>query len=400
MGNRLYVFTGTFPFDNRESFLEQELPYLCSAFDDVFFLPLGGAGTKQRILPDGVKVDQSLHCGRWKKVILGIANSWRVFPLYYVDFFSSKVYLSKGKFFSWIKSTLLASYYLQSKLIKQLRKCVTNNDVLYYYWGIDYNCIAPFFKGKCIQVSRFHGDWDLWRDGGKREPYSPCREHILQSLTCAITISEKGQRFLKSLHPYLLVKTFRLGSLDCGVSKKSSDGIVRVLSCSTVYPLKRVDFIFECLQSMANKGFRIEWTHIGGGAQFTALRDKCFASNNEGIKVNLVGNLTHNDVLDYYKKHQVDVFINLSTNEGIPVSVMEAISFDVPVVATDVGATQEVVTEQSGVLVSPNPSIEEVNNAIITVLKKDLNPRAFWELFYNAEKNYQQFATYLNSLTI
>lgn len=55
-----------------------------------------------------------------------------------------------------------------------------------------------------------------------------------------------------------------------------------------------------------------------------------------------------------YSEHPVDVFINLSTNEGVPVSIMEAISFDIPIVATDVGGTSEIVTDETGILVSSN----------------------------------------------
>lgn len=42
-------------------------------------------------------------------------------------------------------------------------------------------------------------------------------------------------------------------------------------------------------------------------------------------------------VYDFYRNNDVDVFVNLSESEGIPVSIIETISFGVPVVATDVG---------------------------------------------------------------
>ena len=42
-----------------------------------------------------------------------------------------------------------------------------------------------------------------------------------------------------------------------------------MVSCSTVYPLKRVDLIFDALNSI--KGKKIEWTHLGGGQKFDEL---------------------------------------------------------------------------------------------------------------------------------
>ena len=54
---------------------------------------------------------------------------------------------------------------------------------------------------------------------------------------------------------------------------------------------------------------------------------------------------------------QADVFINPSLTEGMPNAVLEALACGTPVVATDVGATRELVLhEQTGLLVPPgNP---------------------------------------------
>ena len=48
-------------------------------------------------------------------------------------------------------------------------------------------------------------------------------------------------------------------------------------------------------------------------------------------------------MLDYYKNNIIDIFINLSASEGIPVSIMDAISFGIPCIATNVGGTGEIV---------------------------------------------------------
>ena len=74
---------------------------------------------------------------------------------------------------------------------------------------------------------------------------------------------------------------------------------------------------------------------------------------------------------------------------------MEAISYNIPAVATDVGATSEVVTPKSGVLVSDNPTAEDIKNAILKVVNANLEPRNLWDERFNAEKNYQQWAKIL-----
>jgi len=80
---------------------------------------------------------------------------------------------------------------------------------------------------------------------------------------------------------------------------------------------------------------------------------------------------------------------------------MEAISLDVPVVATNVGGTGEIVNDETGKLVNENPTPKEVAQAIVAVFDNRLQyrPREFWLQNYVAEKNYTKFAMFLASLT-
>lgn len=110
--------------------------------------------------------------------------------------------------------------------------------------------------------------------------------------------------------------------------------------------------------------------------------------------------MSHDEVMVYYTNHHFDLFINMSTNEGVPVSIMEAMSFGIPILATDVGSTSEEVVEQVGELLSSNPTIEEITTTIRKMLNSKYSPREFWLENYNAEKNYKNFANYLKQLTL
>src|SRR5581483_10402852 len=52
-----------------------------------------------------------------------------------------------------------------------------------------------------------------------------------------------------------------------------------------------------------------------------------------------------------------------SEHEGIPVSLMEAMAAGIPAIATDSGATRELVTEAAGLLVRPG-DVEALAEAI------------------------------------
>ena len=48
----------------------------------------------------------------------------------------------------------------------------------------------------------------------------------------------------------------------------------------------------------------------------------------------------------------IDLFINTSSSEGVPVSIMEALSVGIPIIATDVGGTKEIVTKTTARIAS------------------------------------------------
>ena len=90
----------------------------------------------------------------------------------------------------------------------------------------------------------------------------------------------------------------------------------------------------------------------------------------------------------------------MSESEGIPVSIMEALSFGIPCIATDVGGTREIVVSgNNGWLLGEDYAVEAVAEIIrnyytFTAEKTAQlrnNARLFWEQKYDADINYRKF---------
>ena len=103
------------------------------------------------------------------------------------------------------------------------------------------------------------------------------------------------------------------------------------------------------------------------------------------------------------------MFINCSESEGIPVSIMEALSFGIPVIATNVGGTSEVVIDgYNGFLLDKDfleidlkqMIVDFLNSSEDFILEKRTNARIFWENNYDAEKNYTEFYKRIEGLEI
>jgi len=94
------------------------------------------------------------------------------------------------------------------------------------------------------------------------------------------------------------------------------------------------------------------------------------------------------------------LFVNLSKSEGISQSIMEAISYGIPCIATHVGGTPEiVVNDVSGYLVKPSDSSTTISKVIFNFnkltnkekIKLRKSTRSYWEKMFNSNVNIKKF---------
>jgi len=61
------------------------------------------------------------------------------------------------------------------------------------------------------------------------------------------------------------------------------------------------------------------------------------------------GDIPRNEISDFYSK--LDLFVSASRNETFGIVLIEAMSCGLPVIATKSGGPQEIVNEESGILI-------------------------------------------------
>ena len=257
-----------------------------------------------------------------------------------------------------------------------------------------------FRDAKCIASA--HGV-DLYE---YRQPdnYISFRPKVLKGLEVLYCISQDGKDYIEK-YPFehCRVEVSRLGTRDYGIEKSElkdgSEHIPFLVSCSRISPEKRIEKIIDALALIDDE---IQWVHIGGGDTIDEL--KKYAHKKLGGKTNvhysIVGNMDNEEVIRYYGDHYIDAFVNVSSVEGIPVSIMEASSFGIPAIATDVGGTGEIIRDEYNGYLLPADFSDELLASRITSIIKDTakteqmrkNARTEWETSYNEERNYQLFA--------
>lgn len=132
-----------------------------------------------------------------------------------------------------------------------------------------------------------------------------------------------------------------------------------------------------------------------------------FSKLRDGLEIHWKGKVKNEDLQSYYASQHVDLLINLSSTEGIPVSMMEAISFGIPLFANAVGGIPEIVLPQTGELIAdglPAPEIATRLDAFLLSGKsrnKDFRKvvRSFWEANFSAVHNHGEVLKHLLSQT-
>jgi glycosyltransferase involved in cell wall biosynthesis len=149
----------------------------------------------------------------------------------------------------------------------------------------------------------------------------------------------------------------------------------------------------------------IRWTHFGDGPLKASL-EALEQSKLPHCTIDFKGNVPNEAILDFYHSHYIDLFVNMSSSEGIPVSIMEAQSAGIPVLATSVGGTPEIVHPENGFLVEKDfdtracalQITEYLMGSEVQIESKRSASYQNWKENFDAEKNYHNFAKMILAL--
>ena len=398
----LCLFANEFPYGNWEAYLETEVKYY-DEFDKVyiFALQLRKEHAKTiRKMPDNCIVIPIRYAPRWKYFL----NSFRV--LTDQNLYKELGILRKKHRLNIRKIIDLFVFLSRSDYeMRIIRKSIKHEDIknaIFYSYRFEYQPYVAILLRKKLRlnnkiIARAHR-YDLYEER-RTHKYIPCREILLENIDAVYPCSEDGTEYLQKRFPEYKdrVSVRYLGTIAHNREKFERSSRLRLVSCSNVVPVKRLDLIIAALKEITN--VRVIWTHFGDGILLNEIK-KLAKQLPENIETDFRGNLKNSDLMKVYEKEQFDLFINVSSSEGIPVSIMEAMSFGIPCIATDVGGTKEIVTDgYNGRLLRSDFNNADFVEAINCYLKMDKdtvynlrkNVYSFWEGKYNAETNYSEF---------
>ncbi len=204
-----------------------------------------------------------------------------------------------------------------------------------------------------------------------KDIYTSSPEKLREKIAGArfvVTCTEYNRRYLKGLAGESGTPVHRVyHGIDTKLFSGNPDHRVpeapyRILTVARLVPKKGLPTVYRALALLRDRGIGFRHELIGDGDDRERVLG-LIGELNLGDRCRWLGTLAHEQVLEHYRRS--DVFVlgcEIAPNgdrDGIPNVLMEAMAMNLPVVATDVSAIPELVTDgETGLLVPPgNPAL-------------------------------------------
>ncbi len=115
---------------------------------------------------------------------------------------------------------------------------------------------------------------------------------------------------------------------------------ILVGSAGRLFPVKDFLLMVDIAHLLVKQSDSVDFVLAGDGPQYAMLEEKIRVKGLQG-RFRLLGH--QDDMSSFYRS--IDVYINTSVHEGIPMSVLEAMSHAMPVIAPNVGGFSEIVMD-------------------------------------------------------
>jgi glycosyltransferase involved in cell wall biosynthesis len=149
--------------------------------------------------------------------------------------------------------------------------------------------------------------------------------------------------------------------------RKLSDGksSVRIIFVGRLDYPKQPMLLLEAFSDLVPEVLNRAELFIVGDGPMRRYLESCVVSENLSDKVRILGNIPREKVFSLLRES--DIFVLISRHEGFPISILEAMSASLPIIASAVGGIPEEVTRECGILV-PRGDRQSITLALGTLI--------------------------------
>lgn len=395
MSTRLVLLTNDFPFLQGDvNFIRHEIDALAGAFDEVVVFNYARTAAQGLVeLPPSVRYGGNLYGRDRRQTLSALFSPSSVAGLIRVVATELRGRALRGHVKEFLLAALVGMRLARHPALRSELQRNGTKTAVYSFWGMGAALSLPWLpRTAAMRAMRLHR-YDLYEE---ESGYLPFRRSLFKAVDRVLPVSQDAQSYLFDRYPDARLGeksvVSRLGTHSEGPPTRRPRSNVRtIVSCSAVSTVKRVERILDALE-LVRWEEPIRWLHFGGGPLEQNLRERKASVAMSGVEVVLCGATDNAKIFGFYEENRVDLFLNVSSSEGVPVSIMEAMSFGIPIIATCVGGTPEIVgpTLGSGELVSADFADRELATIIERVLDAPdaaYSPRVVWEELCDSNRN-------------
>lgn len=280
-------------------------------------------------------------------------------------------------------------------------KCITNSgngNTLYKLWKAVSALIQLFFTllfNKQIKIVHIHtASYNSFRrsawfvrlgkamnrkvilhihGGGFKDFYQSNPQYIskiLNKCDCIITLSPKWKEFFKTITTCPMIEVVNnIIAPPTFLQTKRNDEKLHLLFLGLITEQKGIFDLLEVLSDQKNELEGKIVLHIGGNGKIEKL-EKMVQTFGLQKMVIYEGWVSGERKVQLFNNS--NAFILPSYTEGLPVSILEAMSYGLPILSTPVGGIPEVVNESNGILFEPGNK-NEIYDSILKLINSDIN---------------------------
>ncbi len=210
--------------------------------------------------------------------------------------------------------------------------------------------LAKFLRRKVI--IHIHG-------GGFRDYFKTNSNWILKQLhraDCVLALTDNWRKFFTGeLCLQRVVTVPNIIPFPQLCEPQSKDGRIHLLFLGFIIEQKGIFDLIEVINEHKQEWRGKLMLHVGGSHEVNRLQQYISTNELEDL-IHYEGWVTGEKKIELF--NLIDAYILPSYVEGMPISILEALSYGKPVITTPVGGIPEVINEENGFLFSPGDKKE------------------------------------------
>ena len=246
------------------------------------------------------------------------------------------------------------------------------------------NIISRISKlfGKSTVVHMHGAEFKEYYNSSKENKKNKIRKFLLNSKK-VIVLGKSWDDFVKSIDVH--INTEIMPNFVSCVDEKAlfNKEEINILFLAVLIKRKGIYDLIEAINSLIKEnlliGYKVNVIIAGSGTEEVKVKAKV-------KELGIEGNFDFRGWVDKEQKNELlkksQIFVLPSYNEGLPVSILEAMSYGLPIISTNVGSIEDaVINNYNGIIINPG-NVNQLKEAIYTLIRDEKR----WNEFSNNSK--------------